>query len=782
MKFLVYVFHLAIIGLFTFAFHVTELSEAGRLHNPLLRNHIQPWLRTLSGMATNLKFRIRGPEPVKNKIVIVEIDSPSLEALGRWPWHRDTIAYLIEKTFESGAKIVGLDIVFSEQDPRVPEELKIALTEQGLSSLADQAESDPMLTDVIHKYRDRLVLGWTSDMTCQPTYDPKERCPVSDQEMIQYFPEGIEKFAVDEAIYPKAMTKITAIESTPIVSLYSFIANIDPYNKAALYAGSFNAFPDPDSFIRRTWLTLLADGKPYPVLGLEMARVGLNETVKVEFDETMRIEKISFARSQREIPVSPIGTMDINFRGPAYHFTYVSALEVMGDEPILKTGIDRSLASLRDSLFKDAYVLIGVTALGVFDIRAFPFDSNTPGVEGHANILDNILSGDMLLSGLSTGASRWLFAIMTIGALVFGFLVNRLESIPALLLALSVASGLGTADQKFFFEGEHVNLNTSLLYIELFSLLIFTLAVKYVIEERNRKFVKNAFAKYVSPAIVDMMLKDPSKLTVGGEKRELTVLFSDIRGFTTFSEKMDAKQLAQFLNRYLSQMTDIVFENEGTLDKYIGDAVMAFWGAPMVQKNHATNACKTAVKMQRKLAEIRETFHKDYGIEVEIGIGLNTGTVNVGNMGSEKIFEYTVIGDHVNLASRLEGLTKTYGTGIITTRFTLDAVEASGDPLPPHRVLDTVKVKGKKMATELIELLDEPLPELTVDLFNEGRKLYLARQWDAAIISFQKANQETFRALGRNDETSLMYVKRCQEFKLNPPEADWDVCWKMSSK
>jgi adenylate cyclase len=370
---------------------------------------------------------------------------------------------------------------------------------------------------------------------------------------------------------------------------------------------------------------------------------------------------------------------------------------------------------------------------------------------------------------------------MTVGALFIAYLTDRLEALPALLMFLVVMVGLSAADVKLLF-ANHVNWNTGLMYIEYSMIFVITVAVKYVLEERNKKFIKGAFAKYVSPAIIDSIMKDPSKLTVGGEKRELTIVFSDIRSFTTFSEKMDAKQLAQFLNDYLGIMTDLVFDNEGTLDKYIGDAVMAFWGAPLDQPKHAANACRAAIKMQQALAQHRGRYKETYGIDVNIGIGINSGGVNVGNMGSERIFEYTVIGDHVNLASRLEGLTKYYGAGILTTRFTFDDITKAGEQHPSHRILDFVKVKGKKTAIELIEVMTREVPAEGLRLFSEGREYYSRKDWDIAIDKFSKANELIRPSADEADGPCEMYVERCKEFKQNPPSADWDGSWEMTSK
>jgi adenylate cyclase len=344
---------------------------------------------------------------------------------------------------------------------------------------------------------------------------------------------------------------------------------------------------------------------------------------------------------------------------------------------------------------------------------------------------------------------------------------------------------MGVFDVKILFSKNNVNWNTSLLAIELAAIFVFTLAAKYVIEERKKKFVRGAFAKYVAPAVVDAILKDPAKLSVGGEKKDLTILFSDIRGFTTFSEKMDAKALSAFLNEYLGIMTEVIFANQGTLDKYIGDAIMAFWGAPLDQADHAQNASRAAVQMMQALEKNRDRFRQQYGVEVDIGIGLNTGIVSVGNMGSNNNFAYTVIGDHVNLASRLEGLTKYYGTGIVTTRFTFDSIKNAGGTEPAHRVLDIVKVKGKRNAVELIQVLDREVSAEGRRAFEEARLFYRHQKWDQAIELFKKANDLIMgeeAKLGEMDGACAMYIERCEKLKVNPPGADWDGTWEMESK
>ncbi|MDR3607911.1 MAG: adenylate/guanylate cyclase domain-containing protein [Oligoflexia bacterium] len=778
-----WLWQLPIILLCVFAYAVCDLGVRGKLENRLLRERLFPGLRSVSTVFSDAKFRMRGPAPIKNKIVIVDVDGASLDALGRWPWHRDVVAAVIDTIFSYGAKVVGLDMVFSEPDRRIPEELANALPPEMFRDLKRKLETDSKLTEVIRKYSDRLVLGWASDGHCQPLYQDPKDCPVNDPQVISGIQPGFEKFAVSQQ-EPLTFDN----RKTPLLSLLALLANLPEYSDAAQHAGSFDIVPDSDGVVRRTNLVFAASSqsgmaKAYPSLPLEMARVGLGDRLDVHFDSGNRIESLRFAKSGEALPVSPVGALEINFRGPAQSFQYVSVAELLAEgEKLEKDGTRRPAAVSKVEFLRNAYVLFGVSALGVYDMRAFPFDSNVPGVEGHANILDNILAQDFLTSGKGLLSSDLLYLIMILGGVLFAIFVQRLDAIPALVFTLLVFGGLGTFDTQFLFR-RNIDWNTSFFFLELSFIFMSTIAAKYVIEERNKRFVRGAFAKYVAPAVVDSILKDPAKLTVGGEKRELTILFSDIRGFTTFSERLDARALASFLNDYLSIQTKIIFGHEGTLDKYIGDAIMAFWGAPLDQAKQASNACKAAIAMMQALAANRKRFKEQYGVDVDVGIGLNSGMVNVGNMGSNENFSYTVIGDHVNLASRLEGLTKYYGAGIVTSRFTLDMIEKEGEPLPRFRVLDSVKVKGRKSAVELVQILDRDYPADGLAAFEEARKLYLSRDWNAAEAAFRKANELISSALGLVvDGPSQMYIDRFSELRSAPPSFDWDGSWEMHSK
>ena len=775
----IWLFQLPTVIFFTFCFWITDLGVQGQLENALLREKIFPALSRLGCLMTDFKFSLRGSRTPKNKIVVIEIDGPSIERVGRWPWHRDVTAYLIEKIFQAGAQVVGLDMVFSEPDPRIPSELVELLKAKNLGGISNSFETDPQLAKVIHKYSDKLVLGWTTEMACQPLYEEAQYCPVKDPEATKLFPSFFDQFSFSEFHSPLPFDPA----KTSILSFVTPLTNIPSFSQPAQPAGYFNAVLDSDGHIRRTSLLAIANGKPYPSLALEMARVGLKQKLQLTLDEHQRVKNLGFLESGQNIPVTPLGGLQINFRGPSQIFKHISADDLLSakdtiEDPMNPQFFGKSKVEVFEQVLKDAYVLIGISAVGVFDMREFPFESNAPGVYGHANILDNVLSQDPLVPGGQGLSAMWVLLIMTLGVMGFAWIIERIEAVPALALCLCTVLVVIFFDVKLLF-GKNYNINTAFLYLEIGFVFMFTLAAKYVMEERNKKFIRGAFSKYVAPSVVDSILKDPTQLSLGGEKRDLTILFSDIRGFTTFSEQMDAKALASFLNDYLGTMTALVFSNQGTLDKYIGDAVMAFWGAPLEQPDHAYHACETAIKMMKALAQENERFKTQYGMDVKIGIGINSGVVNVGNMGSENNFEYTVIGDHVNLASRVEGLTKKYGVTILTTRYTLDSVAQSHPgQILPHRVLDFVKVKGKKNTVELIQILEVDYSLEGLQAFAKGRELYSQQKWDEALLKFEEANI----LLNSRDIPSQVFSERCEFFKKNPPESDWDGGWEMENK
>lgn len=683
---------LPLIVLWTVAFVICDCGDSGKLESHFLRSSLYPSLRRLEVTYTDLKFRARGPRPVKNKIVIVEIDDQSVAQVARWPWHRDAIAVLVLQAMDAGAKVVGLDIIFPEPDQRVPDSVVELLQQNNLGDTVPQFETDLILQRIIALSKDRLVLGWMTDHWCHPAYDDKSVC-VGTETML---PAGFGKFGFSTF---KPTGKFDAA-STPIVSTPTVTSNLPGYEEAAEHAGYLdNAAEEPDDIVRRAQLFMFVGGKPHPSLPLEMARVGLGDDLQLKLDDDGYVTSVGFARSGRTIPVDASGTLAMNFRGAGYTFSFVSAIDLLGEEDMIAVqhDVDKKEKRSRKDIFKDAYVLVGVTAVGARDLRHFPFGQNIPGTEGLATILDNVLAGDPLTRG---GALLWwaLLVMMTVGAAGFGFLMIRLDALPAMLSSLGLLGLLVVLDMFVFFGGKDINLNAAFLIAELATIFIATVVTKYILEERSKKFIRGAFSKYLAPTVVDQMLKDPAKLQLGGETRRLTIMMSDLRGFTAMAERMKPAEVLEVLNRYLGTMADIIVEYNGTIDEFIGDAILVIFGAPIEGPDDARRAVACSIAMQRAMKGINEHNAKLGLPKLEMGIAINTGEVIVGNIGSQKHVKYGVVGSHVNLTARIES--NTVGGQVLISGSTLDLagpdvttgekqmIVAKGfpEPIPAHEL------------------------------------------------------------------------------------------------
>ncbi|MBS1959609.1 MAG: CHASE2 domain-containing protein [Bdellovibrionales bacterium] len=752
-----------------------DLGEQGKLQNTLLREKIYPIARSLNGTMTNIKFRARGPEPVKNNIVIVDADDASVEMLGRWPWHREVYGSLIHTLLSKmKVKYLGLDVAFSEPEERIPAEVYDLIQKSSPQLLEDvrSFEGDPLLAQVFSAYKDRIVTGESMTVGLQPAYATKDELEaVTSIDNNKRIEEMAGKFALADEI----PLSLDVIQKSPLMYIIEMIANIPVLHDAAKYSGLFNAQPDPDGYIRRYQLFMINGKKIYPSLALQLAALAKQDQIKINFTSDARVERMYFSKTPDEsIPVTNLGCLDLNFRGPSRSFKYISAAKVM------RAAEDPAETEIHDAL-RDAVVLFGVSAIGLYDMRAFPFDTNTAGVEGHATALDNLLSNDSLRS--ATGIKYdWLPLALIIGlGLIFAVLFSRFEAVPSLLIFIGFAGIFGAIDVKVLFE-QYINIPTAFLFLETVMIFMFILAVRYWIEEQDKKAVRDVFSHYLAPSVVDMVLKDPEALQVGGDRKEISILFSDLAGFTTLSEGLEPKVLAQFLNEYLSEMTDIVFEYGGTLDKYIGDAVMAFWGAPIHQNDHAIRACMAAKRMQERLLEIAPIFKEKYGVEVGVRIGVNSGVVIVGNMGSKKIMEYTVIGDHVNLASRLEGLNSLYDTKILTSRNSLEMISEEDRKKLPYRIIDSVKVKGKNQAVDIIQIAVTDLHESIIEMYYLGRDAFRQRNWDEAEKFFKKCIELHEKYHGSSDTVAETFLERVETYRITPPPEKWDGTVEMRTK
>ncbi|UCE38559.1 MAG: adenylate/guanylate cyclase domain-containing protein [Thermoplasmata archaeon] len=452
--------------------------------------------------------------------------------------------------------------------------------------------------------------------------------------------------------------------------------------------------------------------------------------------------------------------MLINFFAPPEGYEYISFYDVYNK-------------SIPSSYFKGKIVLIGITSPVEHDDAIVPISNKAmPGVEINANLVQSILTRDFLYyqDDISAICTMFLFALLT-GILLFRF---RMHIATILLAALAIA---------YIFASVIYTFNSGIIMNILYPLLSITMVyipivvIYYRTEEKSRKWITSVFGKYVSPVVIDNLIKNPDRIKLGGEKRNITIFFSDIRGFTPISEKLDPEELVRLLNEYLTEMTSIIRRDRGLVDKYMGDAIMAFWGAPLDLPDHAEMACSSCLDMMDKLGELQKKWKKEGIPSFNIGIGLNSGDAIVGNMGSFDRFDYTALGDNVNLASRMEGLNKLYGTNIIITENTHKIVKDKFE----FRKLDAVKVKGKKKPILIYELLSgkDKLSKKQRDFvrhYEAGLEFYFKKKWKPAIKSFQAALKLM------DDNAAYVFITRCQEFIKNPPLRDWDGVWEIETK
>ena len=574
--------------------------------------------------------------------------------------------------------------------------------------------------------------------------------------------------------------------------------NIPGLSKVAKYNGFFSAIQDSDGTIRNTQLFARTGSYHMPSIALKGFLIANNYSAQINIDPNdtiigakgvtdLVINDNNTGDAVFNIPVKRDGSILINYAGPQRMFPYVSAAELVDpnnqevvisyryyDKATDKWLLKETERVDKKTWMKDKMLIAGSTAIGVYDLRVTPFEENYPGVETHANVLDNLIRRDFLKAQLQEPIYMPLI-ILALG-IIISIALAQLGAVSGLIFTLFLIGGIAFAERTFFFLEGYV---TSIVFpISLIAgSYVFMTFYKYFTEERSKKELRQTFSKYVSPSIVAEVLQDPKNLELGGRKEEITVFFSDVAGFTTISEQLDPKALSDLLNDYLTPMTELVFEHKGTLDKYIGDAVMAFFGAPIHYDDHAKCAARCALAQLEKLTELQKEYAKKGLPLIDIRIGLNTGECSVGNMGSETVRNYTVMGDAVNLASRLEAINKYYGTRIMISEFTHEAIKDEFI----CREVDKVRVKGKLLPVKIFELMAEGQASDSLDkmkkYFDDGYSLYHEKRFEAAIQAFESALDAN-----PDDSTSKIYIERCQTYMTTPPEQDWDGVFVMTSK
>ena len=708
-------------------------------------------LETLDNRLTDTMFRWRGVVKPSQPIVIVDIDEKSLRTVGQWPWPRNTVASLIHNLGAGGAKVIGLDIVFAEADRTSPKNfidelqqlLPMQLPPETLAELKAKESLDHDLALGKALAATPSVLGY----------------------VFQTQNDGLKNQT--DIPFPSCTTRLvpgnTRYEDISLLRAYRAITNVVAVAQGQS-EGFFNVFPDASGTVRKVPLFMMMDSIPYPSLALEMLRIGLGAqetTIQVSRqDQGATKDILGLEVGSTFIPTDERGQLTVNFRGPDHTYPYLSAADILAGKNLHQV--------------QGKYVLIGTSAAGLLDLRATPFSNIYPGVEVHANIIDNILSHDSFTHDIFTEIGIT-YALLLVGGLGLSALLAFASPLLGGLGGLLLVAGALAGNYLFFFShGQLIGLSYPLLTI--LTIFLMVTLFNYFFEGQKKRFISSAFGHYVSPQIVHQLMEHPERLSLQGEQKNLTVLFSDIRGFTSISEKMTSEELGRFMNEYLTAMSNIVLKSKGTVDKFIGDAVMAIWGAPLEDADHAANCVRAAIKMLAKLKTLQADWAKRGVPDVAIRIGINTGVMSVGNFGSDQRFDYTVMGDNVNLASRLEGANKTYGTGIIISEYNRAAL---GEGFY-CRMLDMVRVKGKNVPVLIYEPLceGEPTPELrkVTESFTKALEHYANREFQEAA--------EIIQALNTAAPSQLygLYLDRLAHFAISPPPEDWDGVFTFTTK
>ncbi|UCZ55468.1 CHASE2 domain-containing protein [Desulfurispirillum indicum] len=707
--------------------------------------YMPPFLRIMDHKVYDTILKANHATELSDAVIIVDLDEKSLASYGQWPWPRYRVALLLEQLRRGGALAVGLDILFAEEDrtsPRILQqqlqrELGVSIHFEGLPPALE--DNDAVLASILEQ--GPYTLGYFFDFSGETVMEEHTPCKPHPFQVVTLRESG-------------AAEPAEILLNAPYV-----LCNIDIISNAATSSGFYNVAPDADGIIRRTPLVIYHDGEIYPSLGLSTLAQALGTRQVLLKLTAGGVESLVFEGT--EIPLDHRGQMLLHYRGPGKTFTYYSAADVLD-------------GSVPQGAFDGRMVLIGTSAAGLKDLRSTPFDTVYPGVEAHATVADTILQGDFL------ARPDWVPGLELLLVLALGVVstvaITWTRSYWLLIpLLLCLAAAWFGSTYLFTHQGIYVSPMMPMLTLAAnFSLLTL---LKFWSEEKSREQIHGAFQHYLSPAFISELLKDPDRLQLGGEQRELTVLFSDIRSFTTISEGMSPAELVTFINEYLTAMTDIVMQRGGTLDKYLGDAIMAFFGAPLPQDDHALRGCRVALEMIHRLDSLRDQWVSQGYPPMHIGVGVNTGQMVVGNMGSQSRFDYTVMGDNVNLGSRLEGLTKSYGVSILISQSTFELVK---DTLL-CREIDLVQVKGKHLPVAIFEPLGERsdfnrIPPW-ITSFEEGLQLYRAQQWQEAMEAFERA-----RELNAADRASEVFAQRCRHLQENPPHGEWNGVWVMTTK
>jgi len=676
-------------------------------------------------------FILRGEIPQNDKVVIVDIDEKSLKQIGQWPWSRDVLSTLLENLTQAGVAIIGFDIVFAEEDRTSPHKIlnKYHITQKNIPNYDEQFAQTVANTPTILGYQFQL----------------------NDTDFIE------EKSPQIPAIF---VEKNRSFEQDYVITGKGTILNIPLVQDNSYSSGFFNNVPDESGIIRSVPLVIRYNEQLYPSLAFELLRAALDvKKVVVNYND-LGVQDVTLG--DITIPTDRYGRIIVNYRGKEKTFKYVSAADIVNNT-FNPEDIERKV------------VLIGTSAAGLFDLRATPFESVFPGVEVHANVIDNILQGDFLYKpSWADGAN--IVHILVLTLLVFLVIINLNIYFIPLAFAAFLAADVSLIYYMLFNDGIILN-----IFFPIFTVVVtgaVAILVNYLFEIRQSNLIKNKFASKVSPKVMEDLLKNENN-TLQGQSKEVTVFFSDVRGFTNISEAMpNAQALIEYLNEYMEPMSDIIMKHEGTIDKFIGDAIMAYWNAPSDVKNHQDKAVKASLEQIIHLKILNEKLIRENKPTIDIGIGLNCGVAVVGEMGSSGRSDYTVIGDPINLGARLESLCKYYDSKLNISNFMKENLKEQYI----LRFLDLVKVKGKTEPVEIWQVLDfgsatGALKE-EIETYHAAIEWYKSSQFEKALEAFKTLESNPLKT---NKNIYKMYIERCEHYIQTPP-MNFDGVFEHTSK
>ncbi len=665
------------------------------------------------------------PAPSTGKVRLVLLDQNSLDWGLRenglsWPWPREVYGVITEYLKRAGAKSVAFDVLFTEP------------SKYGVGD-------DRALGSAVGRYKGFVGALFLADRAGSTTVWPPD---------LPSFPLPIDGLDPSGPGSP-ARDRVTAHRASfPVPEIAS---------QTAILA-DVQHDPDPDGVYRRVRLFRIFDGRAVPSLALASLLAASPGT-----GVAMRPHGMTIAG--KTVPLDRQGYAILRFRGPSGTHRAFSAAAVIQSELRLQAGEEPVIKD--PEAFRDCHVIFGFSAPGLFDLRPAPVGGVFSGPEIQATALDNLLGGDFLSEATVPVTVALTFLLALVGAIPMIFSRSAGRSVLFFTLILPLPAALSLAAYA-----RGLGIPLVVLEAAVFLSLLGALVVNYATEGKQKRFIKNAFRQYLSPKVIEQLIAHPESLKLGGERRTLSIFFSDLQGFTSIAEGLDPEELTSLLNEYLSAMTDIIQEEEGTVDKYVGDAIIAFWNAPLEQPDHAERAARSAIRCQARLSELRPAFRKKIGRDLAMRIGLNTGTAIVGNMGSHSRFDYTVLGDAVNLASRLEGINKQFGTWVLASEALRSAV---GDVFAA-REISRVAVVGRREAVRVFELSprEESAPRADAHrAFAAGLEDFYAGRFSEAIGKFQP--------IAEIDPAAAAYLRKCRALSEHPPEG-WEGVWTATEK